>query len=314
MSDCFCFVTVRTKEVGVVEDLGQYKRLLDAGLHVIFWPLQSIAGRLSLRIQQLDVACETKTKDNVFVKVQVSVQYRILEEEAFNAYYRLSDPRGQIESYVFDVVRSTVPRMELDETFASKADIASAVKNKLEGVMLQYGYEIMETLVTDLSPDAKVKASMNEINASKRLKEASAHKAEADKIRQVKEAEAEAEARALSGHGVARQRKAIVDGLQNSVMAFSEEVDGATPKDVMDILLLTQYFDMLSSVGANSLILEHDPATVANMQRQVCVSFGGPSGAVMSKKSKKVKSKRSKKDISFDLSSPSTGFEVSFGN
>jgi len=235
--------------------LGQYKRLLDAGLHFVFWPLQGVSGRLSLRIQQLDVVCETKTKDNVFVQVQVSVQYRVLEEEAYNAYYRLSDPRGQIQSYVFDVVRSTVPRMELDETFASKADIASAVKDKLESVMQQYGYQIMEALVTDLAPDHKVKASMNEINASKRLKEAASHKAEADKIKQVKAAEAEAEARYLSGLGVARQRKAIVSGLQTSVSEFSENVDGATPKDVMDILLLTQYFDTLSSVGANSMIL-----------------------------------------------------------
>lgn len=273
MTDCLCVVCVRTKEVGVVEDLGQYKRLLDAGLHFITWPLQGIAGRLSLRVQQLDVVCETKTKDNVFVQVQVSVQFRVLEEEAFNAYYRLSDPKGQIESYVFDVVRSTVPRMELDETFASKGQIAEAVKEKLKDVMHQYGYEIMETLVTDLAPDNKVKASMNEINASKRLKEASSHRAEADKVKQVKAAEAEAEARYLSGLGVARQRKAIVQGLQESVEGFANDVAGATPKDVMDILLLTQYFDTLSTVGANSLILEHDPATVANLQRQVGSAF-----------------------------------------
>lgn len=268
-----CLVCIRTKEVGIVEDLGQYKRLLDAGLHFVLWPLQGVTGRLSLRIQQLDVICETKTKDNVFVQAQVSVQYRVLEEEAYNAYYRLSDPRGQIQSYVFDVVRSTVPRMELDQTFASKADIASAVKDKLESVMQQYGYQIMEALVTDLAPDHKVKASMNEINASKRLKEAASHKAEADKVKQVKAAEAEAEARYLSGLGVARQRKAIVQGLQTSVSEFSDNVEGATPKDVMDILLLTQYFDTLSAVGANSMILEHDPATVASLQKQVGKSF-----------------------------------------
>lgn len=268
-----CLVCIRTKEVGVVEDLGQYKRLLDAGLHFLLWPLQGVTGRLSLRVQQLDVVCETKTKDNVFVQVQVSVQFRVLEEEAYNAFYRLSDPRGQIQSYVFDVVRSTVPRMELDQTFASKADIASAVKEKLKSVMLQYGYEIMEALVTDLAPDIKVKASMNEINASKRLKEAASHKAEADKVKQVKAAEAEAEARYLSGLGVARQRKAIVQGLQTSVSEFSDNVENATPKDVMDILLLTQYFDTLSAVGANSMILEHDPATVAVLQKQVGKSF-----------------------------------------
>mmetsp|Transcript_18580 Transcript_18580/g.25775 ORF Transcript_18580/g.25775 Transcript_18580/m.25775 type:complete len:282 (+) Transcript_18580:135-980(+) len=274
MSDgCFCFQCVRQQEVGVVEDLGQFKTLLNPGLHCILWPITNIVGRLSLRIQQLDVICETKTKDNVFVQVAVAVQYRIILDGAYDAYYRLTDPSGQIQSYVFDVIRSTVPKMELDEAFASKADIAEATLAQLQDVMKDYGYEILTTLVTDLAPDSRVKASMNEINASKRLKEAASHKAEADKIRQVKAAEAEAEARYLSGLGVARQRKAIVQGLQASVSEFSDEVVGAKPKDVMDILLLSQYFDTLSSVGANSLILEHDPQTVANLQQQVGKSF-----------------------------------------
>jgi len=270
---CGCLVCVRTQEVGVVEDLGQFKQLMDPGLHFICFPYSQVAGKLSLRIQQLDVACETKTKDNVFVNVAVAVQYKVITEGAYDAYYRLSDPRGQIQSYVFDVVRSTVPRMELDEAFASKKEIAEAVLSQLQSIMKDYGYEILNALVTDLSPDARVKASMNEINASKRLKEAASHKAEADKVQQVKTAEAEAEARYLSGLGVARQRKAIVSGLQSSVAEFSDEVPGATPKDVMDILLLTQYFDTLSVVGANSMILEHDPSTVANLQKQVGNSF-----------------------------------------
>jgi hypothetical protein len=194
----------------------------------VLCPLKNIVGRLSLRIQQLDVICETKTRDNVFVQVSllishylfiiytvmapakeltlfigifftvqvaVAVQFRVLEDGAYAAYYRLTNPRGQIQSYVFDVVRSTVPRMELDQAFSSKDEIASAALSQLQDVMKEYGYEILNTLVTDLSPDHKVKASMNEINASKRLKEAASHKAEADKIKQVKAAEAEAEAR-----------------------------------------------------------------------------------------------------------------------
>jgi len=273
---------------------------------------------MSLRIQQLDVLCETKTKDNVFVQVGVAVQYRVLVDGAYDAYYRLTDPRNQIQSYVFDVVRSTVPRMDLDEAFVSKDEVGSAVLAQLRDVMKDYGYEINKTLVTDLAPDNRVKASMNEINASRRLKEgnhghrhlllvmlqytsiswffnkrnenltqarfffhlfvliscvAASHKAEADKVKQVKAAEAEAEARYLSGLGVARQRKAIVHGLQESVGTFSEEVKGATPKDVMDILLLTQYFDTLAAVGANSLILEHDPKTVASLRNSVGGAF-----------------------------------------
>lgn len=271
--DCCCFVCVRTQEVGVVEELGQFKQLLDPGLHVITWPLQGVVARLSLRIQQLDVHCETKTKDNVFIQVAVAVQYRVLVDRAYDAYYRLTDPRNQIQSYVFDVVRSTVPKMELDEAFASKDIVADAVLKQLKNVMSDYGYEIKNCLVTDLAPDHKVKASMNEINASRRLKEAASHKAEADKVRQVKAAEAEAEARYLSGLGVARQRKAIVQGLQESVGVFANDVEGATPKDVMDILLLSQYFDTLSAIGANSMILEHDPATVASLRQSVGGAF-----------------------------------------
>lgn len=268
-----CFVCVRENEIAVVEDLGQFKKLLPPGLGFILWPLQSVAGTLTLRIQQLEVFCETKTRDNVFVNVGVAVQFRVVAQDAFNAYYRLSDPRSQIQSYVFDVVRSTVPRMELDEAFASKKDIAVAVNEQLESVMKNYGYEIMNTLVTDMAPDSRVKASMNEINASKRLKEASAHKAEADKVQQVKAAEADAEAKYLSGLGVARQRKAIVEGLQSSVTEFSNDVSDVAPRDVMDILMLTQYFDTLSAVGANSMILEHEPASVGNLSNQVSRSL-----------------------------------------
>ena len=224
-------------------------------------------------MKQLDVICETKTKDNVFIQVGVAVQYRVVTESAYDAWYRLTNPTSQIQAYVFDVIRSTVPRLELDAAFESKDDIARAVFEQLQNVMKDYGYSIVNTLVTDLAPDSKVKASMNEINAARRLKEAASHQAEAEKVRQVKAAEAEAEARYLSGLGVARQRKAIVEGLKSSVSEFSEEVTGASPKDVMDILLLSQYFDTLSVVGANSLILEHDPATVANLQWYVGASF-----------------------------------------
>lgn len=268
-----CIQCVRTQNIGVVEDLGQFKTLLSPGLHIVCWPIASVVGYLSLRVQQLDVLCETKSKDNVFVNIGVAVQYRVLAENAYDAWYRLTDPKGQIQAYVFDVIRSTVPRMELDTLFTSKEEIATAVLHQLKSVMKDYGYEIMESLVTDIRPDKRVMASMNEINASKRLKEAASHKAEAEKIRQIKAAEGEAEARYLSGLGVARQRKAIVQGIQKSVAEFSDDIPGATPKDVMDVLLLSQYFDTISAVGANSLLLEHEPAAVANFQSQISSAF-----------------------------------------
>lgn len=268
-----CIQCVRTQNIGVVEDLGQFKTLLSPGLHIVCWPIASVVGYLSLRVQQLDVLCETKSKDNVFVNIGVAVQYRVLAENAYDAWYRLTDPKGQIQAYVFDVIRSTVPRMELDALFTSKEEIATAVLHQLKTVMKDYGYEIMESLVTDIRPDKRVMASMNEINASKRLKEAASHKAEAEKIRQIKAAEGEAEARYLSGLGVARQRKAIVQGIQKSVAEFSDDIPGATPKDVMDVLLLSQYFDTISAVGANSLLLEHEPAAVGNFQSQISSAF-----------------------------------------
>mmetsp|Transcript_26693 Transcript_26693/g.55718 ORF Transcript_26693/g.55718 Transcript_26693/m.55718 type:complete len:283 (+) Transcript_26693:34-882(+) len=273
MSGCCCVYCVQTKSVAIVEQCSQYNSIARPGLNLIVPILCNVAGTMSLRIQQLDVYCETKTRDNVFVQVAVSVQYRVLTEKVYDAFYRLTDPTEQIRAYVFDVVRSTIPKMELDRAFESKEDIANQVQLQLSKVMNEYGYEIMESLVTDLSPDQRVKASMNEINASKRLKEASMHKADADKIRMVKAAEAEAEARHLSGTGVARQRKAIVDGLKESINDFKSDVKGTSPKDVMDLLLLTQYFDLLRDVGANTIFMQHEPDAVSNLQGQVNKGF-----------------------------------------
>mmetsp|Transcript_30698 Transcript_30698/g.98929 ORF Transcript_30698/g.98929 Transcript_30698/m.98929 type:complete len:291 (-) Transcript_30698:266-1138(-) len=246
---CCCCECVETSEVGVIERCGQYDRLASAGFHCLQWPCEAIAGRVSLRVQQLDVQCETKTLDNVFVSVVISVQYSILQESIYEAFYRLSNPRSQIQSYVYDTVRATIPMMKLDDAFEAKEEVAMSVKKSLGDVMSGYGYEIHQALVTDLSPDAKVKAAMNEINASKRLKDAAFAKAEGEKIVLVKAAEAAAEANYLSGVGVARQRKAIVDGLRESISQFSGNVRGTSAKDVIDLLLLTQYFDMLRDVG-----------------------------------------------------------------
>jgi regulator of protease activity HflC (stomatin/prohibitin superfamily) len=216
---------------------------------MICWPISNVRGYLSLRVKQLNVDVETKTKDNVFIRVTVSVQYKIISTKAKEAFYKLTDPASQITSYVFDSVRATCPKLELDEAFASKEEVAHGVKNHLSHEMASFGYEIVQTLVTDLTPNDKVKASMNEINANRRLKEAAQHKAEAEKISVVKAAEADAESKYLSGLGVAKQRKAIVSGLQSSVKEFQESVDGTTATDVMTLLMMTQYFDMLQSVG-----------------------------------------------------------------
>lgn len=249
---CFpCFFTISTSEVGVIERWGKFSRMANPGLGVVICPMEQVVGRLSYRVQQIDVRVETKTLDNVFLTAVVSVQYQVLKENVFEAYYALTNPAQQITAHVYDVMRATLPTLELDAAFEAKEELATSVKAALTDSFTSYGYQILQTLITDLDPDQRVKNAMNEINSSKRLKFAIAERAEGDKILQVKSAEAGAEALYLSGVGVSRQRKAIVDGLKSSVVEFSGDTS-ATTKDVMDLLLLTQYFDMIRDVGSAS--------------------------------------------------------------
>lgn len=246
-----CLFTISTSEAGVIERFGKYDRTVQAGLSCIVSPYESLVGRVSFRVQQIDVRVETKTLDNVFITATVSVQFQVTRENVYDAFYSLTNPRQQITAHIYDVMRSQLPTLELDAVFEAKEDLALAVKGALTEVMTRYGYQILQALITDLDPDQRVKNAMNEINSSKRLKYAVAEKAEGAKILQVKAAEAEAEAKYLSGVGVAKQRKAIVDGLKSSIVDFNDGVSGTTSKDIMDLLLLTQYFDMVRDVGAN---------------------------------------------------------------
>lgn len=234
----------------MIETWGKHSREAKPGLGFVLCPMEQLVGRVSFRVQQLDVRVETKTLDNVFLTAVVSVQYQVLQESVYEAFYALTNPAQQITAHVYDVMRAQLPTLELDAVFEAKEDLALAVKNALSKTMTGYGYQILQTLITDLDPDQRVKNAMNEINSSKRLKFAIAERAEGDKILQVKSAEAEAEAKYLSGVGVAKQRKAIVDGLRTSIVDFSENIQGASTKEVMDLLLLTQYFDMVRDVGS----------------------------------------------------------------
>ena len=207
------FFIVQQQTVSVVQRLGKFDRLAEAGLHVRVPFIEKVAGTVNLRVQQLDVEVETKTRDNVFVRVIVSVQYYVLADKVYDAFYKLDDPVNQIKAFVFDVVRARVPKIKLDDVFEKKDEIAGAVKAELSQVMDDFGYGIVKTLVTDIDPDAKVKEAMNEINAAQRMRAAATEKGEAEKIMQVKAAEADAEAKALSGKGVADQRQAIVEGV-----------------------------------------------------------------------------------------------------
>ncbi|KAL7576043.1 hypothetical protein ACA910_000830 [Epithemia clementina (nom. ined.)] len=261
---CFpCCFTISTAEVGVIETWGKYTGLAQPGCNIIICPMQFMAGKISFRVQQLNVRVETKTMDNVFLTAVVSVQYQVLRDKVYEAFYALTNPNQQITAHVYDVMRSQLPHLELDAVFEAKEELALAVKNALAETMTTYGYQIVNVLITDLDPDQRVKSAMNEINSSKRLKYAVAERAEGDKILQVKAAEAEAEAKYLSGVGVAKQRKAIIDGLRSSIVDFSGQVEGSSTKEVMDLLLLTQYFDMVRDVGqANHCKTTFTPSVV----------------------------------------------------
>jgi regulator of protease activity HflC (stomatin/prohibitin superfamily) len=260
--------------VAIKESFGKFDEVLEPGCHYMPWCIgKRVAGYLSLRVQQLNIRCETKTKDNVFVTVVASVQYRALADKASDAFYRLSNTREQIQSYVFDVIRASVPKMYLDAVFEQKDEIAKGVEEELAKAMSMYGYEIVQTLIVDIEPDEHVKRAMNEINAAARLRLATNEKAEAEKILQIKRAEGEAESKYLSGLGIARQRQAIVDGLRDSVLAFSENVPGTSAKDVMDMVLVTQYFDTMKEIGASSksssVFIPHGPGAVKDIAAQI---------------------------------------------
>ena len=256
------FTVVRTKQVAIIEGFGRFEKIVAAGPYLVL-PWQSVAAKLSLKVQEMQVTVETKTADDVFVKLLMAVQYHVIPERAKEAYYELANPIQQIESYIFDEVRSTVPGMKLDEVFRNKDKIAAAVKENLEEIMDKYGYNIIGALVNDIDPDATVKEAMNEINAAQRLRKAAEEKGEAEKILLVKRAEAEAESTILNGRGIAGQRKAIVDGLRESVEDFQEGVAGVNTQDVLQLILMTQYFDMLKEVGATSrnstILIPHSP-------------------------------------------------------
>src|SRR5579871_1641130 len=271
------FFTVNTAQVAIITRFGRFLRAANPGLNWKVPFIDSVAGMISLRVNQINLTMETKTKDNVFVTIPISVQNRVRPEKVYDAFYKLSNPVQQIQSYVEQVILGHVPGMTLDEVFASQAGIAAAVKKELDSDMAGFGYEIVNVLVTDIVPDEKVKSAMNDINAAQREQVAAAARGEAEKILVVKKAEAEAESKALQGQGIAHQRKAIVEGLQASIEQFQKVVEGASAKDVMQLVMVTQYFDTLKSIGesgkSNTLFLSHSPGAVKNVGDQILQSM-----------------------------------------
>lgn len=267
--DSFFIVTSQT--AAIIERLGKYHMTCHEGLNFKLPFIDRIAIRRSLRIVQQDIEVETKTKDNVFVKTKVSVQYQIIREKVNDSYYRLSDPVAQIESYIFDVVRSEIPKLTLDNVFVSKDTVALAVKESLEDSMDDFGFKIIKTLITDIDPDEKVKQSMNEINAAERLRDAAMSKAEAEKIGIVMAAEAHAESKRLQGVGMANQRKEIASGLKSSIEDLKQS--GINNEEVLTILLITQHYDALEAMSknaqTNTILVPYSSSSVTGMREQI---------------------------------------------
>ena len=252
----------------VIERLGKFHKIVAPGMHFRVPIIDRIAYNVSMKIRQLDVSVETKTSDDVFVTLVVSVQYKVIESKIYEAVYVLNDTVSQIKSFVYDIVRAQVPLMTLDDVFAKKNDIADALRDELKTTMEEFGHVIIKALVTDINPDANVKKAMNEINTAQRLKIAAYEKGEAEKVIKVKQAEAESEASILHGKGVAGQRQAILDGISQSVDEFAKQT-GSSTQSVMDMVLLIQYIDTLKEIGANSksnvVFIPHSPEGVKDL-------------------------------------------------
>jgi regulator of protease activity HflC (stomatin/prohibitin superfamily) len=267
------FFTVQQQSRAIVERFGRYLWTAKPGLNFKVPYIDYVVQRVSLRVQQLPVEVETKTLDNVFVKLFVAVQYRVIEGNEADSYYKLQDHVEQIKSYVLDVVRAKVPKMNLDEVFEKKDDVGSAVKSELDVSMKIYGFEIPNALVTDVNPADNVKSAMNEIQTQQRLQVAAAAKGEANKILVVKNAEAEAESKRLQGEGIAKERRAIVDGLRDSIAAFTDQIGSVSAAEVLNLVLLTQYFDTMKEIGVSAgskvILLPHSPGGMADIAGQL---------------------------------------------
>ncbi|OWK73190.1 SPFH domain-containing protein [Flavobacteriaceae bacterium JJC] len=269
------FFTVTQETAAIVERFGKFLTVRQSGLHLKIPFIDQVAKRLNLRIQQLDVIIDTKTLDNVFIRMKVSVQYQVIRTQVGDAYYRLENPENQITSYVFDVVRAEVPKLKLDDVFVKKDDVAIAVKGELQEAMQSYGYDIIKALVTDIDPDEQVKHAMNRINAAEREKTAAEYESEAQKIRIVAVAKAEAESKKLQGQGIADQRREIAKGLEESVKMLNDA--GINAQEASALIVVTQHYDTLHSIGANNrsnlVLLPNSPSSASSMLNDLVISM-----------------------------------------
>ena len=289
---------VKQQTAAIIERFGRFLVIRQPGLHIKIPFIDRIAARLSLKILQLDVIVETKTKDDVFVKLKVSVQYKVLPEKVYDAFYKLDFPQDQITSYVFDVVRAEVPKMKLDDVFEKKDDIANAVKGELNDAMINYGYDIIKALVTDIDPDQQVKEAMNRINAAEREKVAAQYEGDAARILIVEKAKAEAESKRLQGQGIADQRREIARGLEESVDVLNNV--GINSQEASALIVVTQHYDTLQSIGeetnSNLILLPNSPQAGSDMLNNMVASFTASNQIGEAMKQENLKKKKGDSD------------------
>jgi regulator of protease activity HflC (stomatin/prohibitin superfamily) len=309
------FFTVKQQTAAVIERFGKFHSIRNSGLQLKLPIIDRISGRVNLRIQQLDVIIETQTKDNVFVKMKVSVQFKVIQEHVYEAFYKLEYPHDQITAYVFDVVRAEVPKLILDDVFVRKDDIAIAVKRELNEAMMAYGYDIINTLVTDIDPDIQVKNAMNRINAAEREKTAAQFESEAQRIRIVAKAKAEAESKKLQGQGIADQRREIARGLVESVEVLNNV--GINSQEASALIVVTQHYDTLQAIGAdtnsNLILLPNSPHAATDMLNNMVASFAASNqiGEQLKSQPKRVKDRKNKTSSDYNPSDTSNPEEPS---
>ena len=269
------FFLVEQQTNAIVERFGKFNSIHPPGLNILIPFVDRVAKVISLRIRQLDVLVETKTLDNVFVKLRISVQFQVIQKSVFDACYKLDDPERQINSYIFDVVRAEVPKMGLDDVFVKKDEVAIAIRKELLDAMRGYGYDIVKALVTDIDPDTDVKMAMNRINAAERNKKAAEYEAEAEKIKMVKKAEAESQSKKLQGQGIADQRREIARGLEDSIKLLGGV--GVVAREASALIIVTQHYDSLQAIGGNNrsnlLLMPSTPDAATQMLTTLTASF-----------------------------------------
>ena len=297
------FFTVKQQTAVVVERFGKFTSIRNSGLQLKVPIIDRVAGKVNLKIQQLDVIIETKTKDNVFVKLKVSVQFKVIQDKVYDAFYKLEYAHDQITSYVFDVVRAEVPKLKLDDVFERKDDVAIAVKRELNEAMTLYGYDIINTLITDIDPDIQVKNAMNRINAADREKTAAEYEAEAGRIRIVAKAKAEAESKKLQGQGIADQRREIARGLVESVDVLNRV--GINSQEASALIVVTQHYDTLQAIGSdtnsNLILLPNSPQAGSEMLNNMVASFTASNQVGESMKNARNKKNRKERDAENEI-------------